>query len=89
VSRKQVLPGTGAGDGPPADDTGCPILHVDMDAFFASVELLERPELRGLPVIVGAAEGRGVVLSATTRPGPTACTRRCRWPAPAGSAPRR
>lgn len=46
------------------DDSATPILHVDMDAFFAAVELIDRPELRGLPVIVGGAE-RGVVLSAT------------------------
>lgn len=47
------------------DDTGCTILHIDMDAFFASVELIDRPELRGRPVIIGGTKGRGVVLSAT------------------------
>ncbi|WP_062351155.1 DNA polymerase IV [Herbidospora yilanensis] len=64
MSRKQVLPQV-TGPAQVADDTGCPILHVDMDAFFAAVELIERPELRGTPVIVGAAGARGVVLSAT------------------------
>jgi DNA polymerase-4 len=47
------------------DDPEASILHVDMDAFFASVELLERPDARGKPAIVGHAGGRGVVTSAT------------------------
>ena len=47
------------------DDTGCRILHVDMDAFYASVEIRDRPELATAPVIVAGAGPRSVVLSAT------------------------
>ncbi|WP_022868046.1 DNA polymerase IV [Schaalia vaccimaxillae] len=48
-----------------SDDTGANILHIDMDSFFAQVEMLEDPSLVGHPILVGGTGMRGVVTSAT------------------------
>lgn len=63
MSRSQLR--RGSAPALAGSDVGATVLHVDMDAFYAGVEVRRRPELAGLPMIVGGGGPRSVVLSAT------------------------
>ena len=88
MSRSQVRRQTGKLDFG-SNDAGCNILHIDMDAFYAAVELRDYPELKGTPVVIAAQGNRGVVLTATYEARWCGWSNRYRRPQPTRGLPQR
>ena len=65
-----------------SDDSATPILHVDMDSFFAQVEMREDPSLVGRPIIVGGPRGVASSPPPPTRPEPWVYAPACRHRVP-------